>query len=148
MEMRGEMLRGLIPGATPAARPLAEFWLGGRWVRTDTYIFDAEYVSAARDRLKANGWLRGWGIHIDAQLLWDGKNDAFLGGVPIEQDPMLTRLLCVVSDPLELVSISLRGKGLRYSRSLRALHWNALAPSMIRAIRELRKAGAARNHRR
>ncbi len=38
MEMRGEMLRGLIPRATPAARPLAEFWLG-RWVRTDTFIF-------------------------------------------------------------------------------------------------------------
>jgi hypothetical protein len=147
MEMRGEMLRGLIPGSTPAARPLAELWLGGRWVRTDTYIFDAEYVSAARDRLKANGWQHGWGIHIDAQLLWDGKNDAFLGGVPTEKDPMLTRLICVVSDPLELVSISLRGKGLRYSRSLRALHWNALAPTMIRAIRDLRKAAAARHRR-
>ena len=48
MEMRGEMLRGLTPGNTPAARPLAEFWLG-RWVRTDTYIFDAEYVAAARE---------------------------------------------------------------------------------------------------
>lgn len=137
MEMRGEMLRGLIPRATPAARPLAEFWLG-RWVRTDTYIFDAEYVAAALECLKANGWECGWGIHINAQLLWDGKNDAFLGGTPTEQDPMLTRLLCVVSDPLELVSTSLRSNGLRYRRSLRALQWNALAPTMMRAIRELR----------
>jgi hypothetical protein len=137
MEMRGEMLRGLIPRATPAARPLAEFWLG-HWVRTDTYIFDAEYVAAALDRLKANGWECGWGIHINAQLLWDGKNDAFLGGAPTDQDPMLTRLLCVVSDPLELVSASLRSNGLRYRRSLRALQWNALAPTMMRAIRELR----------
>jgi hypothetical protein len=144
MEMRGEMLRGLIPGNTPAARPLAEFWLGGRWVRTDTYIFDAQYVAAARERLKENGWPCGWGIHLDGQLLWDGKNDALLGGVPIEQDPMLTRVLCVVSDPLELVSISLRGKGLRYSRSLRALHWNALAPVMIRAISDLRTSANAR----
>ena len=137
MEMRGEMLRGLIPRATPAARPLAEFWLG-RWVRTDTYIFDADYVAAALERLKANGWKCGWGIHINAQLLWDGKNNAFLGGVPTDQDPMLTRLLCVVSDPLELVSTSLRSNGLRYRRSLRALQWNALAPTMMRAIRELR----------
>jgi hypothetical protein len=137
MEMRGEMLRGLIPRATPAARPLAEFWLG-HWVRTDTYIFDAEYVAAALERLKANGWQCGWGIHINAQLLWDGKHDAFLGGVPPDQDPMLTRLLCVVSDPLELVSASLRSNGLRYRRSLRALQWNALAPTMMRAIRELR----------
>ncbi|MGZ5785223.1 MAG: transglutaminase-like domain-containing protein [Ramlibacter sp.] len=138
MEMRGEMLRGLIPGNTPAARPLAEFWVGGRWVRTDTYIFDAEYVSAARRFLKANGWTCGWGIHIDGQRLWDGKSDAFLGGVPTEQDPMLTRLLCVVSDPLELVSTRSQATGLRYRRSLRALHWNALAPAMIRAIHELR----------
>ena len=137
MEMRGEMLRGLTPGSTPAARPLAEIWLG-RWVRTDTYIFDAEYVAAARERLKANGWEYGWGMHIDAQLLWDGKNDAFLGGVPCEQDPMLARLLCVVSDPLELVSARLRRNGLRYRRSMRALQWNMLAPTMIRAIRDLR----------
>jgi hypothetical protein len=137
MEMRGEMLRGLIPRPTPAARPLAEFWLD-RWVRTDTYIFDADYVAAALDRLKADGWECGWGIHINAQLLWDGKNDAFLGGAPAEQDPMFTRLLCVVSDPLELVSTSLRSNGLRYRRSLRALQWNALAPTMMRAIRELR----------
>lgn len=137
MEMRGEMLRGLTPGTTPAARPLAEFWLG-RWVRTDTYIFDAEYVAAARARIQANGWSCGWGIHIDGQFLWDGKNDAFLGGLPTDQDPMLTRQLCVVSDPLELVSARLRRNGLRYSRSLRALQWNMLAPTMIRAIRELR----------
>jgi hypothetical protein len=137
MEMRGEMLRGLIPGTTPAARPLAEIWLG-RWVRTDTYIFDAEYVAAARERLQTNGWECGWGIHIDADFLWDGKNDAFLGGLPTEHDPMLTRLLCVVSDPLELVSVQLAGKGLRYRRSVRALQWNVMAPGMIRAIRELR----------
>ena len=137
MEMRGEMLRGLTPGTTPAARPLAEFWLG-RWVRTDTYIFDAEYVAAARESLKANGWECGWGIHIDAQQLWNGKDDAFLGGVPTDEDPMLTRLLCVVSDPLELVSAALRRNGLRYRRSVRALQWNMLAPTMIRAIRDLR----------
>jgi hypothetical protein len=137
MEMRGEMLRGLTPGATPAARPLAEIWLG-RWVRTDTYIFDAEYVAAARRQLGANGWDCGWGIHAEGDFLWDGKNDAFLGGVPTEKDPMLTRLLCVVSDPLELVSTRPGRNGLRYRRSVRALQWNMLAPTMIRAIRELR----------
>jgi len=95
-------------------------------------------VAAALEHLKANGWECGWGIHVNAQLLWDGKNDAFLGGKPSEQDPMIKRLLCVVSDPLELVSAALGGSGLRYRRSLRALHWNMLAPTMIKAIRELR----------
>ena len=138
MEMRGEMLRGLIPDtATMAARPLAEIWLD-RWVRTDTYIFDASYVAAARLRLHLDGWERGWGIHINGQYLWDGREDAFLGGVPTERDPMLLRSLCVVSDPLELVAPDMRHKGMRYRRSVRALQWNVLAPGMIRAIRQLR----------
>ena len=138
MEMDGQMLRGLIPGRTPAARPLSEFWLGGRWVRTDTFIFDARYVAAARQRLKERGWLCGWGIHVNAQQLWNGVDDAFLGGVPTERDPMLLRQLCVVSDPLELVSAQIGAEGLRYKRSIRALQWNALAPTMRKAIEDLR----------
>jgi hypothetical protein len=138
MEMRGEMLRGLIPDtAIMAARPLAEIWLG-RWVRTDTYIFDAPYVNAARERLQRDGWERGWGIHINAPAMWDARNDAFLGAMPTEQDPMLLRPLCVVSDPLQLVAPDMRHKELRYRRSVRALQWNVLAPVMIRAIRQLR----------
>jgi hypothetical protein len=139
MEMRGTMLRGLVPQDDPpfAARPLAEIWLG-RWVRTDTYIFDAAYVAAALRRIGEQGWECGWGLHRNAHLLWNGKDDAFLGGVPTEQDPMLTRCLCVVSDPLELVSPEMRRKGYRYRRTVRALQWNVLAPAMRRSIAQLR----------
>ena len=42
IELRGEILRGLTSNVTSAARPVAEVWLAGRWVRTDTYIFDAD----------------------------------------------------------------------------------------------------------
>ncbi|MBI5275746.1 MAG: transglutaminase family protein [Burkholderiales bacterium] len=147
MEMRGTMLRGLVPAEDPpyAARPLAEIWLG-RWVRTDTYIFDAAYVAAALRHIREQGWDCGWGIHRKADLLWNGKDDAFLGGLPIEQDPMLTRCLCVASDPLELVSPGMRRKGYRYRRTVRALQWNVLAPAMRRSISQLRDPGAREGH--
>ena len=145
MEMKGEMLRGLVPMTRPpdAARPLAEIWLG-RWARTDTFIYDASYVSAARRQLRARGWAYGWGLHLDGDMLWNGKDDAFLGGAPIEDDPRLKRVLCLVSDPLELVAPHMRRNGLRYTRSIRALEWNVLAPAMGRAIERLRAPHAAK----
>lgn len=143
MEMRGIMLRGLVPMENPpdAARPLVEIWLD-RWVRTDTYIFDAAYIAAAKRKLLENGWDCGWGLHITTHGLWNGKDDAFLGGVPIEQDPMLKRTLCIVSDPLELVAPAMRRNGYRYRRNVRALQWNVLAPTMRRSIRQLRVSEA------
>ena len=142
LEMKGVMLRGLVPSPNPpdAARPLAEIWLDGRWVRTDTYIFDAAYVAAALRNMRVRGWKCGWGLHVDADQLWNGKDDAFLGGLPTEEDPMLMRTLCVVSDPLELVAPAMRRNGYRYRRSVRALQWNMLAPAMSRSIGRLRAA--------
>ena len=143
MEMSGIMLRGLVPSPDPpdAARPVLEIFLD-RWVRTDTYIFDATYVSAALQQIRERGWECGWGVHRDADLLWNGKDDAFLGGHPIEQDPLLKRMLCVVSDPLQLVAPAMRANGYRYRRSVRAIQWNMLAPAMSRAIDHLREARA------
>jgi hypothetical protein len=136
VEIKGEMLIGLVPNMARAARPLAEIWLG-RWVRTDTYIFDAAYMAAARQRLRESGAEWGYGIHAGAHSIWNGVDDAFLGGHPTEQDPMVLRSLCVVSDPLELV----RSKVWRadYPRVVRALHWTLLAPVMGRVIRQLRE---------
>ena len=140
MEMKGIMLRGLVPSEDPpdAARPLVEIWLEDRWVRTDTYIFDAAYMAAALRHMQMRGWDYGWGLRVGGDQLWNGKDDAFLGGFPTEEDPMLMRTLCVVSDPLELVAPAMRGNGYRYRRSVRALQWNMLAPAMSRAIGHLR----------
>jgi hypothetical protein len=139
MEMKGIMLRGLVPRDAPpdAARPLVEIWLD-RWVRTDTYIFDAPYVAAAMRHIRAQGWECGWGVHVNADRLWNGKDDAFLGGRPIEDDPMLMRTLCVVSDPLELVAPAMKANGFHYRRNVRAIKWNMLAPAMSRSIGKLR----------
>jgi hypothetical protein len=135
--LRGEILRGLTTGVTQAARPLAEVWLQDQWVRTDTYIFDAGYMAAARQRLKDQGWDWGYGIHVNGQTLWDGFNSAFVGGVPTHEDPMVVEDLGVFHEPQEFVLSKVYREN--HPRLARALHWNVLAPGMERAIRELRQ---------
>lgn len=135
--LRGEILRGLTTGVTQAGRPQVEVWLHGRWVRTDTYIFDAPYMAAARQRLKDQGWEWGYGIHVQGAAVWDAIEDSYVGGFPTAEDPMVVEDQGVFVDPLEFVSS--RAYRENHPRLARALHWNVLAPAMERAIRELRQ---------
>lgn len=146
IEMRGEMLRGLTSGVASVGRALAEIWLNDCWMRTDTYIFDAAYMAGARSRLAEHGWDRGYGIHRNGHTIWAAAGDAFLGGVPTEQDPMVMGDLGVYNDPMELLDSALWRAS--HPRVARALQWNVLAPMMEKVVRELREeatssAGAA-----
>lgn len=137
IELRGEILRGLTSAVASAARPLAEVWLGGRWLRTDTYIFDAAYMAAARQRIKDQGWEWGYGIHRDGNTIWSGAGDAFLGGRPTHEDPMVLGDLGCFNDPLELISSPAWRSA--HPRLPRAVQWNVLAPMMQKVVRQLRE---------
>lgn len=136
VSLRGEILRGLTTGVSQAARPVVEAWLHGGWVRTDTYIFDAAYMAAARQRLKDQAWEWGYGIHVNGATVWDGQSSSFVGGFPTEADAMVVEDLGVYNDPMEFVSSKVYRDN--HPRLARALQWNVLAPTMERAIRELR----------
>jgi hypothetical protein len=136
VQLRGDILRGLTSHMNRAARPVAEIWLA-RWVRTDTYIFDACYMAAARQRLKDHDWRWGYGISVAGATLWNGRDDAFVGGEPCETDPLAIGMLAPVSDPQELVALP--AWKAQYRRVTRVAHWNMLAPGMSRVIRELRE---------
>lgn len=138
--LRGEILRGLTSNMASAARPVAEIWLNGRWVPTDTYIFDAVYMAAARQRLKACGWEWGYGIHRDGQAIWNGVDGAYLGGMPTGEDPMVLDDLGVYNDPQEYVQSEAYRRN--HPRVARAVHWSMLAPMMDKVIRDLREEGA------
>lgn len=142
IELRGEILRGLTSSIASAGRPVAEIWLNDGWLRTDTYIFDAVYMAAVRQRLKGHGWDWGYGIHRDGHVIWSGAGDAFLGGVPTGQDPMVMADLGLYNDPLELISSA--AWRATYPRLARAVQWNVLAPRMDKVVRELREEGSAR----
>jgi len=138
--LRGEILRGLTSSMSMASRPLVEIWLNQRWVSTDSYIFDAGYMAAARARLKEQGWEWGYGIHVNGHAIWDGVNSCYVGGMPTGQDPMVVEDLGVFCDPLEFVSSPAYRDN--HPRLARALHWNVLSPVMERAIRDLRHDAA------
>lgn len=136
LSLRDELFRGLPSGMPEPTRPLVEMFLGGHWIRTDTFIFDAAYFSAARERLVRNGWEWGYGIHARGQMLWDGDKHAFASGFDTAADPMVAGEHGVFCDPLEFVSSpAYRAMHTRFSR---ALHANLVAPAMDRAIRDLR----------
>jgi hypothetical protein len=133
--LSGEILRGMAPGSRGAYRPIVEVWLQGRWIRTDTYISDAACMAAARQRLRDLGWEWGYGIHVNGHMLWDGRGDAFLGGVPTECDLMVTGELGLYNDAGHLhASRAYR----RQFSLLEALRWTLVAPLVDWGLRSLR----------
>jgi transglutaminase-like putative cysteine protease len=137
LSLRDEIFQGLVASMPHPTRPVVETFRNGRWIATDTYIFDAAYFGAARARLKERGWAFGFGLHLDGQTLWDGNLDAYVNGLPVDLDPMVLEDHGVFCDALEFfASPSYRE---RHAPLLRAVHWNIVAASMDRAIRELRE---------
>jgi hypothetical protein len=141
LHLPGEMLRGLISRMSIAARPVAEIWLGGRWVATDTYIFDAAYMAAARQRLAEEGWECGYGIHRDGAPIWNGVHDAFLIGEAIAREHLVRGAEGVFADPAAFVaSPAWRDTHPAVSS---AVHWNIMVPAMGKVIRRLREEAVA-----
>ena len=137
LQLDGEILRGLTAKVSKPIRPLVEAWLHGRWLRTDTYIFDAAYMAAARQRLKDDGWEWGYGIHVGGAMVWDCYDNAYVGGMPTTEDPMVLGDLGVYHDPQDFVASPAYLR--RHRPLVRLLHWNLLVPSMQRGIRRLRE---------
>jgi hypothetical protein len=137
MRLPGEMLRGLISNTTSAPRAIAEMWIGNRWVATDTYIFDAAYMAAARSRLADEGWECGYGIHRDGASIWNGAQDAFLTGEAVAHQHLEHGADAVFEDPAAFIgSAAWRST---HPAVASAVHWNLRIPGMGKVIRELRE---------
>lgn len=137
MHLPGEMLRGLISHMSIAARPVVEVHIGGRWLATDTYIFDAAYMAAARQRLAEEGWSCGYGIHREGASIWNGIDDAFLVGTEVARANLMRGHEGLFEDPLAFVQ-SPQWKD-THPAIASAVHWNIMVPAMGKVIRELRE---------
>lgn len=137
--LHSPMVRGLGMSILRPARPIVEAWLEGRWVGTDTYIFDANYVAAARQRLRDEGAEVGYGIHVHGAMLWDGHHGCYLGGHPPDEDPAVAQDMGCFSDPAEFLASRARG-GTQLWRA-RLLQWKLFAPWLQRTIRAIRRKG-------
>lgn len=138
VELHGDVLRGLTTAIASAGRPVVQVWHEDRWRSTDTYIFDAHYVAAARARLGILKWDWGYGLHRRGHVLWDGLEDAYLTGEAEVGGTISMGVLGCFHDPYDfLVSPVCRD---RFPRMTRAARWNVLAPGMNRAVSHLRQA--------
>lgn len=136
IELHGDVLRGLTAAIASAGRPVVQVWLDEQWRSTDTYIFDAHYMAAARARLRVLRWEWGYGIHRKGHVLWDGIEDAHLTGNDHDARDISMGVLGWFHDPHDfLVSPVCRE---RFPRVSRAVRWNVLAPGMNRAVSNLR----------
>ncbi len=136
VQLKGELVRGYVSGLDKVMHAIVEIWLEGRWVRTDTHVYDIRYLVTARDRLNAAGWDMGYGIHRKAHSIWDGRSDAFSALTPDEDSGMPLADLGVFNDPHEFLGLDPAQRepfGL-----LKAIRWNVFAGRMARGIRELR----------
>ncbi|HUR90542.1 MAG TPA: transglutaminase-like domain-containing protein [Ramlibacter sp.] len=137
MELPGQMLRGLISHMSIAARPVAEIYIGGKWLATDTYIFDAAYMAAARQRLGEEGWECGYGIHREGASIWNGIDDAFLVGTDIARKNLSVGHEALFEDPAQFAQ-SDAFKAV-HPTVASTVHWNVMVPAMGKVIRELRE---------
>jgi hypothetical protein len=138
IELHGDILRGLTTAIASAGRPLVQVWLDDKWRSTDTYIFDAHYVAAARTRLRALKWDWGYGLHRRGHTLWDGQADACLTGDATVGGTISMGELGIYHDPYDFLVSPVCGE--RFPRVSRAMRWNILAPGMNRAVKHLRQS--------
>lgn len=138
--LRGEILRGLTSAVHQVNRPVLEVWLDGGWQQTDTYIYDAATMAAARQVLKDRGWEWGFGIHVDGRMLWDAQGSMFMGPPPEAGNPMFVADLGCYHDPAcYMASPAYCGE---HNPLSRRLQWSLLAPLIDRAWRALREPAA------
>ena len=134
--MRGEIMRGLVDHLKIINRPFVEAYVGGQWMRTDTYIFDATYMAAARQALKAAGATWGYGVHVEGPMLWTGLESMTNSPLPFDQDPMVIQDMGCFHDAADyMASAGFRARHVSIARYLR---WNLMVPSMRRAADRIR----------
>lgn len=111
VELKGDILRGLDCEVPKFAWPLVEVWLGGRWIYTDTYIFDAVYLAEAQRSLTIKDWSWGYGIHRHGDTTWDGIHSSLLCGTLSSERPLFVSDLGVFHDPQRYAEYAMRRIG-------------------------------------
>lgn len=105
VQLRGDIVHGwlwLIPSHVNHC--VAEVWIADRWVRTDTFVYDAPYLRAAKEALSLSGREVGFGICMSGADFWSGYTDAYATFIPDDPASMPLRDLGVYDDPIQFVA--------------------------------------------
>lgn len=129
------VLRGLPVDVACLPRPIVEVCIQGRWVRTDTYIFDDAYVAAARYRLQKEREDYGYGLCANGAVDWDGLRHAYLLGVEQEDEFVMEGTL-PFDDALAFARS--QGRPQRLGLLAKLVYWDVFAPRLDRVLRTMR----------
>lgn len=78
VDISAEILHGFVDPGTPFVdHSYVEVYLDEKWVRVDSYIVDKTLAENARQKLREEGRILGYGVHINGTSDWNGKEDAF-----------------------------------------------------------------------
>jgi transglutaminase-like putative cysteine protease len=70
-------MRGLLDTGQPTiTHAIGEVLLGGRWYQTDTYVMDAALSREAREMLRNENALVGYGVHAQGDQDWNAFDNA------------------------------------------------------------------------
>ncbi len=78
VEINADILDGFIdPGTTFVDHSFLEIYLEGKWLKVDSYIVDRRLAEVARQRLRDENKVIGYGVHVNGVSDWDGRSHAF-----------------------------------------------------------------------
>lgn len=145
VQLPGEVLRGLAGGLKTVAHPVVEVWLGERWLKTDTHVYDIHYLVSAREKLRVAGWAMGYGIHSHAHSIWNGREDAFAAFAPNQPGGKPLADLGVFDDPRRFRrAMKAKGRSTNWlGTRVSAMRWAMAVRAMARGVRKLRLEIAA-----
>jgi hypothetical protein len=93
-------LRGLLDTGQPTiTHAMGEVLLGGRWYQTDTYVMDAALSREAREMLRNENALLGYGVHAHADQDWNAFDSAHTHSTPSDPASMPLTDWGVAHDP-------------------------------------------------
>lgn len=106
LQFSPELFRGYLQSTGPFSLPVVEVWSQGRWLQTDSHVYDREYLTLARRALQRREWRRGFGIDAWGSLAWSGRDDALvMAGMPQSSGPSVVADLGTYSDPDEFMPV-------------------------------------------
>lgn len=99
VDIHASVLDGIIAPGTPYVdHSYCEVFVDGAWRATDAYIADPALFAAAQPRLKAEGRLMGYGVHVTGSNTWDGIGPSFSQFNMLDDRPISTRTFGVFED--------------------------------------------------
>jgi hypothetical protein len=115
---------------------LTEVYLGARWMKVDAYCVDLQLGLAARARLLRDGRRMGYGVHMNGQIVWEGKGDALGCFSPNDPLSLPVQDLGVYDDPSHFAQSGLAPQ-MNWAEQAR---WSLSTALLNRRIKALRRS--------